>query len=74
MPSQIGVLARHLGLTIKDLFKNYLRIDAVVLKEGKKSEGIYILAPAMIEAGIIYDPLERGTCVWLRMDYVLFMR
>ncbi len=67
-PQQIELVARKRGVTIENLFKNYLVIDAVLITEAGKPKGAYVLAPAIVGtgSGIIADPAARGTCVWLK--------
>jgi Fe-S-cluster containining protein len=66
-PDQLAPLARRLGLTIEELFRRYLTIDAVLVSEGSATVALYALAPAMVgrSAGAISDPAEKGACVWL---------
>jgi Fe-S-cluster containining protein len=67
-PQQIELVARKRDITIEDLFKDYLTIDAVLIAEAGKPTGVYVLAPTIVgaESGSISDPVARGTCVWLR--------
>ena len=67
-PDQIAPLARKLGLSIAELFKKYLTVDAVLMEEAGQMKAIYVLAPAMAErpAGAVSDPTEKGACTWFK--------
>lgn len=66
MPEQIAPVAQKLGLTVAELFKKYLTIDAVLHGEQGRTTGIYVFAPAIVGegSGSVSNPTARGTCVW----------
>lgn len=65
-PDQIAPLARKLNLSIGELFRRFLRIDAVLVVERGQQRAIFVLAPAMTRkgSGAISDPSDHGACVW----------
>jgi|SRR5579862_4870139 len=66
-PDQIAPLARRLNLSIGELYRRFLRIDAVLIAERGQMKAAFVLAPAMIDKrpGAIADPADHGACVWL---------
>lgn len=69
-PDQIEPLARKLNLSVAELFRRHLTIDAVLMDEGGQRKAVYVLAPAMVgkKPGTISDPTEKGTCVWFQNE------
>ena len=67
LPGQIETVARSLHLTVAALFRQYLRIDMALVREGERTTAIYVLAPAIrgTKPGAITDPTAHGDCIWL---------